>query len=158
MVRLLRILLVIGMCIPCALEVKAQGYDQERIQLAKFIERMYNNAPFEGCRMINDYDKSYFISVVALDKAKYKTEQIMNRVAQVKSQRQAGEFLNGTQSFSEFIIKTPRCEEKGDSISKEEIIDVIKTNSTGYVKQLQLFTSFEDKNNFQVFVFLKQNK
>jgi hypothetical protein len=108
--------------------------------------------------MIDDYDKSYFISVVVLDKKKYKSEQIMNRVAQVKSQRQAGEFLNGTQSFSEFIIKTPRSKEKGDSIFKEEIIDVIKTNSTGYVKQLQLFTSFDDKNNFQVFVFLKHNK
>ena len=135
----------------------AQSYDQDRIQLAKFIERMYNNAPFEGCRFIDDYDNSYFISVVVLDRDKYKNEQVMNRVAQVKSQRQAGEFINGTQSYSEFVIKTPRCEEKGDSTSREEIIDVIKTNSTGYVKQLQLFTSFLNKNNSQVFVFLKNN-
>ena len=64
----------------------AQSFDQERIALSKFIERMYNSSPFEGCRIVDDYDNSYLLSVVELDKSKYKTSSVMNRIAQVKSQ------------------------------------------------------------------------
>ena len=42
----------------------AQSFDQERIALSKFIERMYNSSPFEGCRIVDDYDNSYLLSVV----------------------------------------------------------------------------------------------
>lgn len=136
--------------------VSAQSYDQDRIQLAKFIERMYNNAPFEGCRFIDDYDNSYFLSVVALDQTKYKTPQAMNRVAEVKSQRNAGEFLNGTQSYSEFTIRTPKSVENGENSDMVETIDVIKTNSTGFVKQMQILTSFQTENHLMVFVYAKK--
>lgn len=68
-----------------SMSVYAQSYDHERIVLAKFIERMYKSTPFEGCRIVDDYDNSYLISVVELDKTKYKTSSAMNRVAQVKS-------------------------------------------------------------------------
>lgn len=88
--------------------LSAQSYNQDKRALQNYIERMYKASPFEGCRFIDDYDKTHFISVVALNSAKYKTPQIMNRVAEVKSQRQSGEFFNGTQSFSEFVVKTPR--------------------------------------------------
>ena len=89
----------------------AQSYNQERIALMKFVERMYNNEPFEGCRIIDDYDSSYILSVVELDKSKYSSNSIMNRVAQVKSQRNAGEFFNGTQSYSEITVRTPKSVE-----------------------------------------------
>ena len=135
--------------------IVAQSYDQDRIQLVKFIERMYNNAPFEGCRFVDDYDNSYFLSVVALDPTKYKTPQIMNRVAEVKSQRNAGEFLNGTQSYSEFTIRTPKSIEQGKNEDMVETIEVIKTNSTGFVKQMQIFTTFESKK-MNVFVYAKK--
>lgn len=134
--------------------VSAQGYDQERIQLAKFIERMYNNAPFDGCRIVDDYDNSYFLSVVALDKSKYKTPQIMNRVADVKSQRNAGEFLNGSQSYTEITIKTPKGEEHEKDMT--EVYELIQTNSIGYVRQMQLLTSFENSTGMMVFVYYKK--
>lgn len=134
--------------------VSAQGYDQERIQLAKFIERMYNNAPFDGCRIVDDYDNSYLLSVVALDKSKYKTAQIMNRVAEVKSQRNAGEFFNGSQSYTEMTIKTPKGEEHKSDMT--EVYELIRVNSIGYVKQMQLLTSFEDAASMQVFVYYKK--
>lgn len=136
--------------------ITAQSYDQERIQLAKFIERMYNNAPFEGCRIVDDYDNSYFLSVVALDQSKYKTPQTMNRVAEVKSQRNAGEFLNGTQSYSEFTIRTPKSVEYEDNYKFAETIDIIKTNSTGFVKQMQILTTFITEENTMVFVYYKK--
>ena len=67
MVKILRLLLVFGCLLFLEVGTNAQGYDQERVQLAKFIERMYNNAPFDGCRIVDDYDNSYLLSVVALE-------------------------------------------------------------------------------------------
>ncbi|OYP46234.1 hypothetical protein CIK96_06395 [Prevotella sp. P4-98] len=135
--------------------VYAQSFDQERIALSKFIERMFNNAPFEGCRIVDDYDNSYLLSVVELDKSKYKTSSVMNRVAQVKSQRNAGEFFNGTQSYSEITIRTPKSEEKGGK-EMAETYEIIRTNSTGFVQQLALLTQFESNNGTAVFVFYKK--
>ena len=135
--------------------IYAQSFDQERIALSKFIERMFNNSPFEGCRIIDDYDNSYLLSVVELDKSKYKTSSVMNRVAQVKSQRNAGEFFNGTQSYSEITIRTPKSEEKGGH-EMADTYEIIRTNSTGFVKQLELLTNFESKDGTAVFVFYKK--
>lgn len=154
MVRIVKNLLVLGIMISLVHEVNAQGYDQERIQLAKFIERMYNNAPFDGCRIVDDYDNSYLLSVVALDKSKYKTAQMMNRVAEVKSQRNAGEFFNGSQSYTEMTIKTPKGEEHKSDMT--EVYELIRVNSIGYVRQMQLLTSFEDSAGMQVFVYYKK--
>lgn len=134
----------------------AQSFDQERIALAKFIERMYNSSPFEGCRIVDDYDNSYLLSVVELDKSRYKTTSVMNRVAQVKSQRNAGEFFNGTQSYSEITIRTPKSEEKGGSKEMAETYEIIRTNSTGFVQQMALLTNFESNGGMAVFVFYKK--
>lgn len=134
----------------------AQSFDQERIALAKFIERMYKSSPFEGCRIVDDYDNSYLLSVVELDKSKYKTTSVMNRVAQVKSQRNAGEFFNGTQSYSEITIRTPKSEEKGGSKEMAETYEIIRTNSTGFVQQMALLTNFESNGGMAVFVFYKK--
>lgn len=133
----------------------AQGYDEDRINLAMFIERMYNNEPFEGCRIVDDYDNSYMLAVVTLDPTKYQNKMAMNRVAQVKSQRTAGEFFNGSQSYSEMVIKTPKSEEKGGDPSLVETMEIIKVNSIGYVKQMQLLTSFDGEDNTKVFVYYK---
>lgn len=148
-----KILLSILLCC-IANVVYAQSFDQERIALAKFIERMYNSSPFEGCRIVDDYDNSYLLSVVELDKSKYKTSSVMNRIAQVKSQRNAGEFFNGTQSYSEITIRTPKSEEKGGA-EMAETYEIIRTNSTGFVQQMALLTQFENTNNM-IFVFYKK--
>lgn len=154
MVRIVKYVLLIGVLISVANEINAQGYDQERIQLAKFIERMYNNAPFDGCRIVDDYDNSYLLSIVTLDKSKYQTPQIMNRVAEVKSQRSAGEFFNGSQSYTAMTIKTPKGEEHESDMT--EVYEIIRVNSVGYVNQMQLLTSFEGDNKMQVFVYYKR--
>ena len=132
----------------------AQSYDQERVSLSRFIERMYNASPFEGCRIVDDYNNSYLLSVVELDSSKYKTSSAMNRVAQVKSQRNAGEFFNGTQSYSEITIRTPQSEEKGGS-EMAETYEIIRTNSTGFVQQMEFLTNFVNKDGLMVFVFYK---
>ena len=136
--------------------MSAQSFNQERIALSKFIERMYNNSPFEGCRIVDDYDNSYLLSVVELDKSKYKTSSIMNRMAQVKSQRNAGEFFNGTQSYSEITIRTAKSEKKGGSKDMAETYEIIKINSTGFVQQMSLLAQFENKEGKAVYVYYKK--
>jgi hypothetical protein len=149
-----KFLLLITLCCFTKL-MYAQSFDQERIALAKFIERMYNSSPFEGCRIVDDYDNSYLLSVVELDKSKYKTSSIMNRVAQVKSQRNAGEFFNGTQSYSEITIRTPKSEEKGGA-EMADTYEIIRVNSTGFVQQMALLTNFDNNDGLTVFVYYKK--
>lgn len=154
MVKITKTIFLLAILFLFSNNVSAQGYDQERVQLVKFIERMYNNAPFDGCRIVDDYDNSYLLSVVALDKSKYKTVQIMNRVAEVKSQRNAGEFFNGSQSYTEMTIKTPKGEKHESDMT--EVYELIRVNSIGYVKQMQLLTSFGDATGMFVFVYYKK--
>ena len=72
-----------------------QGFSDEKVSLTNFIKRMYTAKPFEGVKIVDDYDHQYLISVISLEKVKYTSESIMNRVAQVKAQSQASTFLNG---------------------------------------------------------------
>lgn len=136
----------------------AQSFDEDRIVLANFTQRLYSDSPFEGCRIIDDYDSSYLLSVVLINPAKYKTPLAANRVSQVKSQRNAGEFLNGTQTWSEFTIKTPKADGKTEFNNIDETIEVIKANTIGYVQQMQLLTSFTDSENMKVFIYYKELK
>ncbi len=153
----MRIKIILSILLCCiSTMMSAQSFDQERIALAKFIERMYNSSPFEGCRIVDDYDNSYLLSVVELDKSRYKTSSVMNRIAQVKSQRNAGEFFNGSQSYSEITIRTPKSEEKGGSKEITETYEIIRTNSTGFVQQMALLTSFESNESMSVFIFYKK--
>lgn len=151
-----RFIIIVLAAIQTSVLCFAQGYDEDRINLSMFVERMFNNEPFEGCRIIDDYDNSYLLSVVMLEENKYPNKMAINRVAQVKSQRSAGEFFNGAQSYSELVIKTPKSEEKGGTPNMVETIEIIKVNSVGFVKQMQLLTSFDGDDNMKVFVFYKE--
>lgn len=61
----------------------SQSINDDKISVTNFIKRMYNASPFEGVKVIDDYDHQYFISVLSLEKGKYPNEAMMNRVAQV---------------------------------------------------------------------------
>lgn len=148
MKRLLVILLLLY--IPYS---QAQSYDANRISLTNFLVRMYNNAPFEGVRIVEDYETYYLLSVLTLDKTKYSNESIMNRVASVKAMSQASRFFNGSNITSELIIRTS---EKSDGSGDTEVIEKIKEYSVGYVKALEQLTNFPDKTSRQVFIFYKK--
>lgn len=149
MKRLLVILLLL-LFIPYS---QAQSYDANRIPLTNFLVRMYNNAPFEGVRVVEDYETYYLLSVLTLDKTKYSNESIMNRVASVKAMSQASRFFNGSNITSELIIRTS---EKSDGSGDTEVIEKIKEHSVGYVKALEQLTNFPDKTGRQVFIFSKK--
>ena len=128
----------------------AQSYNSDRVSFTNFLIRMYNNAPFEGVRAVDDYDDAYLISVLALDKEKYKTEAVLNRVASVKAMANASRYFNGSNITQDMIIHTS---EKSDGASDTEIIENIRENSVGYVKALEQLTNFTRKDGLQVFIF-----
>lgn len=136
-----------------ALGVHAQSYNSDKVSFTNFLVRMYNNAPFEGVRVVDDYDHAYLISVLALDKTKYKTESVINRVATVKAMAQASRYFNGSNITQDMIIRTS---EKSDGSSDTEIIENIRENSVGYVKALEQLTNFVREDGMQVFIFIKQ--
>lgn len=131
----------------------AQSYNSDKVAVTNFLIRMYNDAPFEGVRVVDDYEQAYLVSVLALDKAKYKTDAILNRVASVKGMAQASRFFNGSNITQDLIIHTS---EKADGSNDTEIIENIRENSVGYVKQLEQLTNFTREDGLQVFIFIKE--
>lgn len=129
----------------------AQSYNQERTALANFLVRMYESAPFDGVKAVEDYDNAYLMSVVKLDKSKYNSESALNRVAAVKAMSQASRFFNGSDITDDMIIKTT---EKADGTSDTEIIENIREHSSGYVRQLEMLTNFPANETEHVFIFI----
>lgn len=133
------------------LVTNAQSYNQERTAMTNFLIRMYENAPFEGVRAVDDYEQKYLISVLTLDPAKYSgNESTMFRVASVKAMSQASRFFNGSSITSDLIIRTS---EKSDGSTDTEMIETIKENSVGFVKALELLSNFPLPDGRMVFIY-----
>lgn len=143
--------LISMMLVLLVITASAQSYNSDRVSFTNFLIRMYNNAPFEGVRAVNDYDDAYLISVLALDKEKYKTEAVLNRVASVKAMANASRYFNGSNITQDMIIHTT---EKADGTSDTNIIENIRENSAGYVKALEQLTNFRRKDGLHVFIFI----
>lgn len=132
----------------------AQSYNTDSVELGKYIRRMFNSNPFEGVRVVEDYNNAYLISVIIMDKAKNNNnESVMSRVASVKAMAQANRYFNGSDIVAEMIIRTSE-DSKGHSDT--EIIENIRERSFGYVKEMELLTSFPFKDGCITYVFLKQ--
>lgn len=137
--------------------VNAQSINDDKTSLTNFIKRMYNSAPFEGVKVIDDYDHQYFISVLSLEKGKYPNEAMMNRVAQVKGQSQANIFFNGSTISSDLVIKTTENKSTDKPSTAVETIESIKENAMGFVKSMELLTNFDNPDGKRmVFIFYKE--
>jgi hypothetical protein len=130
----------------------AQGYNTEKMALTNFLVRMYKSAPFEGVRVVEDYEHHYLLSVLSLDPKKYNSESTMNRVAGVKAMSQASRFFNGSRITDSLIIRTT---EQADGQTSTEIIEQINENSIGYVNALEQLTNFPDERGNRVFIYYK---
>lgn len=131
----------------------AQGFNAEKKELSDFLTRMYKSEPFEGVRVVTDYENAYLLSVLTLDRSKYQNESVMNRVASVKAMSEASRYFNGSSISSELIIHT---KEAPDGASDTWIIEDIREHSFGYVKQFEQLTNFTGPSGRQVFIFFKQ--
>ena len=135
----------------------SQSFNDDKVSLTNFIKRMYNSAPFEGVKVIDDYDHQYFISVLSLEKVKYPNEAMMNRVAQVKGQSQANIFFNGSTISSDLVIKTTENKSTDKPSTAVETIESIKENAVGFVKSMELLTNFDNPDGKRmVFIFYKE--
>ena len=144
-----KLFIVITMC-AVSISTMAQGYNTEKTSLTNFLVRMYENAPFEGVRAVDDYEQQYLISVLTLEKAKYPNESAMFRVAGVKAMSQASRFFNGSSITNDLIIRTS---EKSDGTGDTEMIETINEKSVGFVKSLELLTNFDIENGRMVFIY-----
>jgi 6-pyruvoyl-tetrahydropterin synthase len=133
-----------------------QGFSDEKGSLTNFIKRMYTAKPFEGVKIVDDYDHQYLISVISLEKAKYTSESTMNRVAQVKAQSQASTFLNGATISMDMVITTKETKDSTNNVKTiVETVEQIKQNSVGFSRGLELLTNFYDSNNFRmIYIYL----
>jgi hypothetical protein len=138
----------------------SQSFNDEKVSLTNFVKRMYSSKPFEGVKIVDDYDHQYLVSVISLEKAKYTSEATMNRVAQVKAQSQANTFLNGSTISMDMVIST---KETKDSTNKTttiiETVEQIKQNSMGFSQGLELLTNFDNSDELRiVFIYSREMK
>ena len=137
-----------------------QSISDEKIVLSNFIKRMYSATPFDGVKIMDDYDHQYLVSVISLDKAKYTDPSVMNRVAQVKAQSQASTFLNGATISMDMVITTKDTKDSTGNVSNiVETVEQIKQNSMGFSQGLELLTKFDNSDNLRmVFMFIRELK
>jgi hypothetical protein len=139
------------------ISVFSQDYNEEKTTLANFLKRMYNQTKFEGVKIVEDYNNQYFISVLSLDKSKYKTENAMFRVANVKALRQASEFVNGGKITSDLVIRTSEVKDSTGVVTvSEETVE--KIHSTGFVQGMELLINFISASNEKTMVFIYLRK
>ena len=149
-----RLLLLFTLCTALAANVYAQSYNQEKVALTNFLVRMYKAEPFEGVKVVSDYENNYLLSVV-LVADNGQSESARNRIAQVKSQRQTSQYLGGLiTSQSETIIRTTENVKEQKTI--EEITDIIKENSIGFTKAMEVLTVIDVPNNQKCYMFYRK--
>lgn len=128
----------------------SQSFNEDKTSMVNFLKRMYNSSPFEGVKIVDDYDHQYLVSVLSLDKTKYTSPSIMNRVAQVKAQSQANNYLNGSTISSDLVIKTTEHKNGEKSSTVVETIESIKENAVGFSQGLELLNNFEDEKTKRI--------
>ena len=136
----------------------AQSFNGDKTEFSNFVKRMYSSSPFEGVKIIDDYDHQYLISVISLEKAKYTSEATMNRVAQVKAQSQANTFLNGATISMDMVIRTTETKDSMNYMTTiVETVEDIKQNSAGFSQGLELLMNFNHEDNKRmVFIHIRK--
>jgi hypothetical protein len=140
--------------------LNAQSFNDDKVSLSNFMKRMYTSKPFEGVKIIDDYDHDYLVSIISLDKTKYTNESIMNRVAQVKAQSQASTFLNGANISMDMVITTTEKKDTQKNVNTiVETVEQIKQNSAGFSQGLELLSNFDNSDNSRmVYIYIREIK
>jgi hypothetical protein len=138
------------------INANAQSFNEDKTAFSNLVKRMYATTPFEGVKIVDDYDRQYLVSIISLEKAKYTSESTMNSVAKVKAQSQANTFLNGASISMDMIITTKETKDSTKNVKTiVETVEQIKQNSVGFSRGLELLTNFYDSNNFRmIYIYL----
>jgi len=152
-----KILIILNLLL--SISAYGQSFNEDKTSMTNFIKRMYKAAPFEGVKIIDDYDHQYLVSVLSLDKTKYTNPSIMNRVAQVKAQSQASTYLNGSNINMDLVVKTREQKTGEKTETVVESIESIKENAVGFSQGLELLTNFDDEQSKRmVFIYYREIK
>jgi hypothetical protein len=139
------------------ISVKSQSFNSDKTAFSNFIKRMYTSSPFEGVKIVDDYEHQYLISVISLEKAKYTSESTMNRVAQVKAQSQANTFINGSNISMDMVIRTTEIKDSTNTKTIVESVETIKENASGFTQGMELLSNFDNQDNLRkVFVYCRE--
>ena len=154
------LLLLLLLTLAFTLTTNAQSFNEDRTTFSNFIKRMYTATPFEGVKIVDDYEHQYLISVISLDKAKYNDPSVMNRIAQVKAQSQANTFLNGANISMDMVISTKESKDSSNKITTIiETVEQIKQNASGFSQGLELLTNFDNSDTKRmVFIYIRELK
>ena len=138
----------------------SQSFNDDKVSLTNFVKRMYSSKPFEGVKIVDDYDHQYLVSVISLEKGRYSNEATMNRVAQVKAQSQANTFLNGSNISMDIIITTKEFKDSANNLKTIiETVEQIKQKSMGFSQGLELLTNFDNSDELRmVFIYAREMK
>jgi hypothetical protein len=141
-----------------SLSAFGQSFNEDKTSMTNFIKRMYKATPFDGVKIVDDYDHQYLVSVLSLDKIKYTNPSIMNRVAQVKAQSQANTFLNGATISIEMVVHTKETvSQSTNTVTVVESLEKIKQNSVGFTKGLELLTNYDSEDGLRaIFVYSRE--
>lgn len=152
--------LILIISIAFSVNANAQSFNEDKTAFSNFVKRMYTATPFEGVKIIDDYDHQYLVSVISLEKAKYTSESIMNRVAQVKAQSQASTFLNGASITMDMVITTTETKDSANKVTTiVETVEQIKQNAAGFSQGLELLTNFANADSLRmVFIYIRELK
>lgn len=134
----------------CSIATFGQMDMKLREQLFTSLKNLYNASPGEGCRLFKIKKTVYLVSFVAMDNSKFESPTQMQRIAQVKSLRNAGEFVSGVTTSS----KTDVVVEETDGNYKSTTVDKITNISNTNIKGMEMLGYFDGPDNTSVFTFV----
>jgi len=136
-------------------EIKPKNFNEDKEAMAEYLRELYTRSQFEGVKIVDNNNQSFLISLVALEKSKYKNYSDLNTIARVKAQSQASKFINGSSLSSEDFIFTTN--ESLDKESFARVFESIKETSMGFINGLELLTCFDTGDEkYSVHIFLKR--
>jgi len=135
----------------CSLSVFPQEYNADLNALGQYVQRMYLNEPFEGVRVIEDYDNCFLI--VITEEYVTSNDYAGNRKAEVKALSKANEFLNGAHISQNTVVFT---HQDSNGYSYDEIEDFIEARSMGYVQTMQMLSTFNNSDGKKVYIYCKK--
>jgi hypothetical protein len=146
--------LIFYLLLAFSLNTNAQSFNEDKTAFTNFVKRMYMSTPFDGVKIIDDYDHQYMISVIGMDKAKYSDPSVMNRVAQVKAQSQVNTFLNGASIDMSLVVRTTETTEENKTKVTTESIEQIKQNSMGFSQGMELLSNIDGEK--MVYIYMRE--
>ena len=144
------ILFLVVSCFITCLYAKAQTIDFNRQNIGRFVQRMYENEPFENVIIVDLADVQYIVATLSLDPLVYDNVSVMNRIASTKANSMIAKYVHGSLSITRTKVDLVR--DTDSLIVSGTWTEEIRESTMGQVRAVDLLASFNcDKR--KVFIF-----